>query len=93
MARDVELGGWQLFKRTVLPSWAACVPMLALLGVFKLVVLAPGGSALGAMLVEATLAGVTALIGLWRSALDLGEREMLRIKFAGKFPILWRQPA
>lgn len=93
MARDVELSGWQLFKRTVLPSWAACLPMLALLGAFKFVVLAPGGSPVGAMFVEATLAGLAALIGVWRAALNDVERDVLTRKFGGKLPMLWRQPA
>lgn len=80
MARDVELGGWPLFKRTVLPSWGACAPMLALLVALKFVVLAPGGSGIGAMFVEATLAGLAALAGLWRFALTPGERNGLAHK-------------
>ena len=93
MARDVELSGWQLFQRTVIPSWAACVPMIAMLGAFKWVVLAPGGSVVVAMFVEATLAGLVALAGVWRVSLNAGEREALAGKFGGKVPMLGRQPA
>ena len=93
MAADVELGGWHLFKRTVLPSWTSCLPMIVVLGLLKLVVLAPGGSTLAAMFIEATLAGVVALVGVWRVALEPGERASLARKFAGKIPLLRRQPA
>lgn len=93
MARDVELSGWQLFKRTVLPSGVACVPMLAVLVGFRFVVLAPGGSVIGAMFVEATLAGLVALVGAWHVALNDGERGTLARKFGAKFSLLRRQPA
>lgn len=84
MARDVELGGWTLFKRTVLPAWAACTPMLAILVGLKFVTLFPGGSPLGAMFVEATVAGLAALFGLWRGALTEGERTGLARKLGGR---------
>ena len=88
MAHDVGLSGWQLFKRTVLPSCAACVSMLAVLIAFRFVVLAPGGSVIAAMFVEATLAGLVALAGVWRVALNDGERQMLGRKLGGKIPFL-----
>ena len=90
MARDVGLGGWELFRRTVIPSWIACVPMLLLLAGLKFVVIFPGGSIMGAMFVEAILAGVVALVGLWRLALQPSEREGLAKKFGNRIPWLRR---
>ena len=91
MAREAGLGGWQLFKRTVWPSWIACVPMLALLVVFKLAVPFLGGSGMVVMFVEATIAGLLALAGLWRKSLTQAERGMLWARIAKKLPLLRRQ--
>ena len=93
MAREAGISGSQLFKRTVRPSFRACAPMLIVLIAFRFVVLAPGGSVIGAMFVEATLAGVVALLGVWRAALNADERVALNRKFSGRFFWAGRQPA
>lgn len=93
MAREAGLGGGQLFRRAVLPSWLACAPMLALLVALKFVVLAPGGSVIGAMFLEASLAGAIALAGAWNAALTPAERHNLSLKFNSKLPRLRRQNA
>lgn len=77
MAREAGITPWKLFNRTVAPSLVACLPMLVVLVVLRFVVLAPGGSALGAMFIESTLAGLVALAGLWRCALASEERIQL----------------
>ncbi len=92
MAREAGMRGWQLFSRTVLPSWAACVPMLVVLVAFQFVTLAPGGKAVVAMFIESAIAGLVALVGLWRIALNVNEREQLAVKFFAKFPRLRKQP-
>lgn len=93
MARDVGMSGWQLFKRTLLPSWAGCLPMAVVLIALRFVVLGPGGSVFSAMFLEATLAGFVAIAGIWRMALDEGERETLTQKLGGRLPSLRRQLA
>ena len=93
MAREARLSPWQLFARAVLPSWAACLPMVGLLVALKFVVLAPGGSVLGAMFVESSLAGVAALLGLWRVALHSGERALVTGMLAAKLPLFRRTHA
>ena len=90
MAREGGLSGAQLFKRTVLPPWLACLPMLGLLVLFKLALPALGRYALAAMFVEATLAGILALIGLWRMALNQDERAMLGARLVRTMPFLRR---
>lgn len=90
MAREARIGGWSLFQRTVWPSWLACLPMLAALVSLKFVVLMPGGSVIGAMFVEAALAGTLALIGAWYAVLNENERAMLVNKITHTFPRLRR---
>lgn len=93
MAKDVETTGWQLFKKSVLPSWAACVPMLGILAALKFVVLAPNGSVVVAMFVEGALAALVAVVGVWKVALNSGEKSQLAAKLGKRFPALRRQPA
>ena len=93
MAREGGLSGWDLFKLTVWPSCVGCVPMLVLLVIFKLAVPALGRLAIPAMFVEATLAGLLALAGLWRTALTPAERGMLSTRITKLLPMLRRQPA
>lgn len=93
MARDVGLSGWRLFKVTVLPSWIACLPMLILLVAFRFVVLSPGGSVISAMFLEATVAGLVGLVGIWRTGLSDAERLMITQKLRTRFPSWRRQPA
>jgi len=91
MARDVNLGGWALFKKTVLPAWLACVPMALVLAGLKFVTLAPGGRETPAMFIEGGLAAVIGVAGVWRWALTSGERDSLMRKVTGRFA--GRQPA
>ncbi len=90
VARDVEISGWVLFKRTVLPSWLGAIPMLAVLTGLWFVKLAPGGDARVAMFIEGTIAGLVGLYGLWRFGLAENERASLSAKIGGK---LRRKPA
>ncbi len=93
MAREINVSRWQLFRVAVLPSWAASLPMLGLLMALKWVVLAPGGSVIGAMFVESTLAGSLALICLWRMALTKEEKGSLSRKLPAGWPLLRRRCA
>ncbi len=93
MAREGGLSAGQLFKRTVLPSWLACLPMLGLLVLFKLAIPPLGRYALAAMFVESTLAGILALVGLWRIALNPDERAVLWARLTRAVPFLRRQTA
>ena len=92
VARDVNLSGWELFKRTTLPVWLACVPMLVVLVALQFVVLAPGGNAKIAMFIESALATAVAAVGLWKLGLTAGERDSLTRKLGGRF-FLKKQPA
>ncbi len=93
MARDGGISGGRLFLRTVLPSWLACAPMLGLLVVFKLVFPAPGGTTTLVMFIQATLAGVLAMAGLWRLALTAEERRMILARLGRKKSLPGSQPA
>lgn len=93
VAREVGLSGWQLLQRTVLPCWWACIPMLLALIALKFVVLCPGGSTLGAMILESLLAGGLAVAGLWRVALSNDERAQLLAKLPRKMGGIRKQCA
>jgi len=85
MAKDAGIGGWELFRRAVIPSWVSCLPMLALLILFKFTFHPAPRWALATMLVEGTLAGLLGLAGIWRAGLEPGERTMLGGKFGRRF--------
>jgi O-antigen/teichoic acid export membrane protein len=91
VAREVGLGGFALFKATVLPSWRACLPMLLALVALKEVTLAPGSNTRVAMFVEGALAGAVGAAALWRYALLPAERASLARKLGGRW--LARKPA
>lgn len=91
MARDVNLGGWALFRKTVLPSWFACLPMVLVLAGLKGIALAPGGRQTLGMFVGGGLAAAVGAAGLWRWALTPGERDTVKRKLAGR--LARRRPA
>ncbi len=93
MAKDVGLGGGELFRRTVLPSIRACGPMLVVLVVIHWTGFVRLPSALGAMFIAATFAGLVGLAGAWRWALLPEERGQLARRFGGRLPARWRLPA
>lgn len=80
MSRESKLSFTQLLKQAVLPSWLATLPALFVLMAFKHLVLAPDSNVIAAMFIESTLAGIIALIGVWRFGLTQNERERLAAK-------------
>lgn len=84
MASEAGIRPSTLLKQAVVPAWRACAPMLAVLGALKCVVLAPQAESVHAMFVEATIAGIVGLVGVWRLALGPAERAA----FAAKLPVL-----
>ncbi len=87
MGKETNLGFVGLLRATVLPSLLACVPALALLIALKQVVLAPAHNAFIAMMIESTLVGSVALIGLWKFALYPQERFRLMPRFNRETPV------
>ncbi len=89
VARDVGLGGWELFRRTVLPSWLACLPMLALLALLAALPALRFQSHWATLLVHGPVAGLAGLAGAWAWACTEKERGGFRRRLGG-----WRkQPA
>jgi O-antigen/teichoic acid export membrane protein len=86
MARDTGMSSLGLLRETVWPALAACVPALFVLLVLQHVVLAPGHSELAAMFIEATIAGLVAIVGLWKFALQPQERSRLAGRFVRQRP-------
>ncbi len=81
MARESGETILSLFKKVVLPAWIASLPALIALIGFKSIVIAPSAQATAAMFVEGALAGLIALIGVWRFGLNQHERSRLAAKF------------
>lgn len=82
MAHEAGIGSWRLFRLAVAPSWVACAPMLGLLVLFKFFMPVPARAGFGLMFAESAAAGGLALVGVWRAALNDGERRSLRAKFS-----------
>ena len=83
MARDVQLGGWELFRKTVWPAWRACGAMLLVLVALKFLTRVPGVNATVAMFAGSALAGAVGAVGVWRGVLSSQERDALRRKLPG----------
>jgi O-antigen/teichoic acid export membrane protein len=74
-ARESGLSSVGLFKKAVLPAWAAAVPVLLVLLTLKTFTLAPGNHDIAAMFIEGSLTGLVAIASLWRLAMSDAERE------------------
>lgn len=81
MARESGETFLSLLKKAVLPAWIASLPALAVLIAFKSIVIAPSAQPTAAMFIEGTLAGIIALIGVWRFGLKPHERSSLTARF------------
>lgn len=75
----------ELFRRVIWRNWAACLPMLAVVLVFRLQPLWASGSNTLLVLVEGGIAGAIGLWGNWKYALDDFERRDYAQRFGGKF--------
>jgi len=92
-ARETEQTGWELFRRTVLPSWLAMIPMLLVLCGFKFVDLSPADSKLMAMFCESAVCLSVAIVMIWKIVLSVDEKHSLSSKFCGRWPKLRRVAA
>ena len=73
-AREVNLSGWSLARTVLLPSWLACLPLLALIVFERFVPQLDFRSGLFALATQSTIALLVAAGGLWRVALTAAER-------------------
>jgi O-antigen/teichoic acid export membrane protein len=76
-AREANLTGPQLAKTVLVPTWVACLPLLALIVFARLIPQLHGQTNLLFLLLSSSIAVSVAAIGLWRIALTALERERL----------------
>jgi O-antigen/teichoic acid export membrane protein len=84
-AREAGIGSLELAKAVLFPSWTACLPLLALIATIWML---PGnfyGNSFIGLVVEGSLAAIMAMIGLWKFALDNGERAKVGGIFLRRF--------
>jgi O-antigen/teichoic acid export membrane protein len=84
-AREASLTGWKLAQIVLLPSWLACLPMLALLIVARYVTFPHLQTNIYALAIQGILVSVLASAGLWFFALRPHERERFGAAFLRVF--------
>jgi O-antigen/teichoic acid export membrane protein len=78
-AREAGLSGWKLARIGVIPAWFACWPLLALVAVIRFWPRLNFDDSTATFLIESSIAGLVAAVGLWKLALNDEERA----KFSG----------
>ena len=83
-AHEAQITRWELFRRSILPTWLGCIPMvLAALGL-RLQPWWPSGSNTALLFLEAALVALVGAAGLWRFSLKAHEREKILTKCGRK---------
>lgn len=90
-AADAGLKGWQLAGRVLFRNWLACLPLLAFGLACRLVPALDFRDHLGVFMVEAVLAFLIAVAGVWKWALRDNEREMIHGKLGKITGRFWRR--
>lgn len=73
-AREAGISSWNLARAVLIPAWIACGPLIALICLIRLLPSLSFPDSIPALFVEGTIAGIVAMIGLWKLALDNEER-------------------
>lgn len=89
LARDAQMTRWQLFQRTVLPAWLACVPVLAVLMALQWMPSLRFENAWATVFTQGPVVAVFAYALLFRFAATPEERAML----TRRLPFLKPAPA
>jgi O-antigen/teichoic acid export membrane protein len=94
-AREAKTTGWQLARTVLIPIWLSCLPLVAFLFAGRYFAWADFRTSTMWFLIDASIAGVVALIGLWKGALSHSERDLVLMRigkmFGSRFAI--RTPA
>jgi len=86
MAEEAHETSFSLLCKAVFPAWAAATPALLTLIFLQNVDLAPQAYPGLAMFTEGSLAGLVALLGVWRFGLYNEERNRLTTRFSKTIP-------
>jgi len=94
-AREAQMTGWQLAKTVLIPIWLACLPLLAFLVIGRYSPWLDFRTSIWRFATDAAVAGLVAVIGLWKYSLSQNEREIVLMrlgKIIGKSFVI-RTPA
>jgi O-antigen/teichoic acid export membrane protein len=83
-AREVGLSRWQLFRRTILPTWLASIPMILLAVALRSQPWWPSGSNLFLLVAEGSAIALVGFISLWFLALTHQERVRYASQWAAR---------
>ena len=86
LSKDAEMTSWELIKKTSLPVWTACIPVLALLATVHALPVLQLTSAWATVLVHGSTAGLLAVVCIARFALTPDERRLIKHKFTRRVP-------
>ena len=84
-AREVNLSGFAMARIVLLPTWLACLPLLIFVVLARFTPWLDFRTSTFLFLAQCAVAGVIGLIGLWRHALSVDERQMLIDRFGKMF--------
>jgi len=84
-AREVELSGWSLIRKTLVPIWVSCLPLLVLLVIGRIIPWHAFRNHPAMMFLECLVAGCFGFWGIWQKALSVEEKAKLLLKFEQMF--------
>ncbi len=76
-AREAQLSGWKLARLVLVPTWLACLPLLALMIFERMLPILDFGDSLVWLGFEGGVALLMAAWGVWRLALTHLERDQV----------------
>ncbi len=86
-AREANLSGWKLARTVLFPTWVACLPIVGIILLGRIVLAPENQASIYALITEGSLIAIVGAICLYRVALLPGEREKfssLMVKFLRK---------
>ena len=87
-AREANLSGWKLACTVIFPTWLACLPIVGIIILGRVLMKPAFQASIYALITEGTLIFMVAAVCLYRVALSPGERE----KFTATISKLFRRP-
>jgi O-antigen/teichoic acid export membrane protein len=84
-ARESNLSPWHLARKVLVPSWVACLPIVALILVERYITLPQFRNSVYALILEGGMVFLLAFVCMWRLALHADERERFCAYFSKFF--------
>ena len=84
-ARESEMTNWEMARRILLPSWTACLPVIAFALLGRFLPWLDFRQSMLFLVVQGILATAVAIVCVWRWALSPSEKEKISSKFGTMF--------